>query len=118
MPVIRAMARRLRRSRSIRRINCLVCSETGPFLGWATKRRLQPRQRKLGEPDWVLPSRTTWVEWHRGHGGIGSRVGVAVSIRRAYENPYDRATTPPLGGARHGAGAGDPRGPPGRDHPP
>ena len=31
-----------------------------------------------------LPLRTTWVEWNRGHGGIGSGLGVAVSIRRDY----------------------------------
>src|SRR4051794_4122933 len=81
------MARRLSRSRSMRRISCLVWSETGPLLGRATKRRLQPRPRKLGEPDRVLPLRTTWVAWQRGHGGIGSRAGVVVSIRRAYKNP-------------------------------
>src|SRR4051794_22310309 len=49
------MARRLSLSRSIRRTICFRPSETGPFLGRATKRRRHPRQSRLGEPERDLP---------------------------------------------------------------
>ena len=91
-------------------MSCFRSSETGPFLGLATKRRLQAWQRKLGVPDRDLPLRTTWVEWHRGQGGIGSGLGVAVSIHPGYRFPRHRATTRITwsgSGARFGSGAGD-----------
>src|SRR5258706_8764844 len=84
------MARRLIRSRSRRRTKSFRSSDTGLFLGRSTNRRPHPRQRKLGEPAWVRPLRTTWVARHRGHGGIGSD---ASCIRSDYRRPSEEATT-------------------------
>jgi hypothetical protein len=86
-------ARTPRRSRSRRLINCWRSSEMVPFLGSATNCRQQPRQRKLGDPDWVLPLRTTWVAPQRGQGGFGSVASDEVPVTSVNNHDLDRATT-------------------------
>src|SRR3954464_5703216 len=112
------MARRLSRSSRRRRTRSRRSWEIGPFLGLATKQRLQPRQRKLGEPAWVLPLRTTWVAWQRGQGGIGSIAAIVVGIRRDYKYPSGWATTRPRDRRRRlrdaGAVAPEPQHPAGK----
>ena len=81
-PVIRAIARRPTRSARRRRTRAGSGSPTGPFLGAATNRRPQPRERNVGVPEVLTPFRTTWVAEHRGHGGVGP-ASVADSLIRA-----------------------------------
>ena len=85
---MRAMARRLSRSASIRSMAALSSAGTGPFRGAATNRRPHPRQRKLGTPEWVRPLRTTCGSEQRGHGGGG-----ASCIRSGYKRATHEATT-------------------------
>src|SRR5581483_1953994 len=88
-PVARAMARTPIRSRSNRRTRSFSASKTNGRLGAGTNRRPHPRQRSWGDPDRSRPLRTTWVAWHRGHGGRG----VASCIPSSYEYPRVWATT-------------------------
>jgi hypothetical protein len=85
--VMRAMARRLSRSASIRSMAALSSAGTGPLRGAATNRRPHPRQRKLGAPDRDGPLRTMAVPEQRGHGGGAS------GIRSGYQGAGVRATT-------------------------